>query len=53
MIQGGNTTGGVGSSINIDIVNRPITGGGIGVNNLGTNLGRQVYDKNYYVNKLK
>lgn len=44
---------GVGATTNIDIVNRPVTNQGIAVNNLGSNPGRQVYDRNYYINKLK
>lgn len=44
---------GVGANTNIDIVNRPVTNQGLGINNMGSNPGRQVYDRNYYLNKLK
>ena len=30
-----------------------MTVAGVTVNNLGVNLGRQVYDKSYYINKLR
>lgn len=30
-----------------------MTAGGVTVNNMGVNAGRQVYDKTYYINKLK
>lgn len=36
-----------------DIPNRVMTANGVTVNNMGVNLGRQVYDKSYYINKLK
>ena len=50
-MQGLNPLGGVGSTVTVQ--ERPITTGG-GINGpQGVNMQRQVYDRNYYVNKTK
>ena len=50
-MQGQTAVGGVGSMVNV--ADRPISNLG-GVNGpQGVSMQRQVYDKNYYVNKIK
>lgn len=52
-MQGMQPIAGIGANTNINIVNRPVTKEGIAVSNNDLDPGRQVYDRNFYVNKLK